>query len=234
MAVDIKVLSAGAVQSMVEAIGTDFERASGHKVSAVFATVGASLKRIEAGEHYDLIALSESAIRTLDTPGRFVPGSIRDLGRTVTGIAVRTGTPHPDISTVEAFKATLLRSKSFSTTDPKGGGSSGIFLAEQLKKLGIADEVNKKTVFGTRGYEVAHIVARGEAELGTTFVSELLTVPGIEVVGRLPPGIDHINMYTAAIMAGSPHKAEAAALLAALTDPADRARWTAAGLEPAF
>ena len=92
----------------------------------------------------------------------FVPGSVTDLGRTVTGVVVQRGRAAPDISTPEAFKQALLKAKSVAYTDPKAGGSGGIMFAALLEKLGIADAVNKKAVLGKRGDEVATIDRRGQ------------------------------------------------------------------------
>jgi molybdate transport system substrate-binding protein len=231
---EIKVLSAGAVQSMVEALGREFERASGHTLDLNFNTAGAQRDRVKSGEVADLVILSESIIADLEKLGLFVPGSVTDLGRTVTGVAVREGAPVPDISTPEAFKQAMLKAKSVAYTDPKAGGSGGVMFAALLERLGIADAVNKKAVLGKRGTEVALSIADGRAEIGTTFISEVLPVKGVKVVGPLPGELHTANTYTAAIHAGSPNRAAATALLRALTDPATRARWTAAGLEPAF
>ena len=230
----LKVLSAGAVQSMVEALGREFERASGVKLDLVINTAGALRDRVAAGEQADLVVLSQSAIAALDKDGRFLPGSVTDLGRTVTGVAIREGAPAPDISTPEAFKQALLKAKSIAYTDPKAGGSGGIMFAALLDKLGIAEAVNKKAVYGKRGAEVAASIAEGRAEIGTTFISEVLPVKGAKVIGPLPGELHNANTYTAAIPATTAHQAEAKALLRALTDPATRGRWTAAGLEPAF
>jgi molybdate transport system substrate-binding protein len=230
----IKVLSAGAVQSMVEALGQDFERASGNKLDLVFNTAGSLRDRVKSGEAADLVILSESIIASLDKSGMFVPGSIINLGRTVTGVAVREGAPVPDISTPAAFKQALLKAKTVAYTDPKAGGSGGIMFAAMLERLGIAEAVNKKAVLGKRGSEVAASIAEGRAEIGTTFISEVLPVKGVKVIGPLPGELHTANTYTAAIPAGSASHAAATALLRALTDPATRARWSAAGLEPAF
>ena len=173
-------------------------------------------------------------MQALDKDGVFVPGSRTDLGRTVTGVAVKEGATAPDISTPAAFKQALLNARGVSYTDPKAGGSSGNFFAGLLQKLGIADEVNKKAVLGKRGYEVAQAVADGRAEIGTTFISEILTVKGVTVLGPLPGELHNVNTYTAAIPAASSQKEAAASLLRALTNPANAARWVAAGLEPAF
>jgi molybdate transport system substrate-binding protein len=230
----IKVMSAGAVQSMVTALGQEFERASGTTLNLIFNTAGTLRERIAGGEPADLVILSQSAIASLDQPGMFVPGSVTDLGRTVTGVAVREGAPVPDISTPAAFKQALLKAKSVAYTDPKAGGSGGIIFAAMLERLGIADAVNKKAVLGKRGTEVAMSIAEGRAEIGTTFISEVLPVKGVKVIGPLPGELHTANTYTAAIPAGSASRAAATALLRALTNPATRARWTAAGLEPAF
>jgi molybdate transport system substrate-binding protein len=230
----LKVLSAGAVQSMVEALGREFERASGNALDITFNTAGSLRDRVKNGEAADLVILSESAIASLDKLGLFVPGSIVNLGRTVTGVAIREGAPVPDISTPEAFKQTLLKAKSVAYTDPNAGGSGGIMFAALLERLGIADAINKKAVLGKRGAEVAASIAEGRAEIGTTFISEVLPVKGAKVVGPLPGDLHSANTYTAAIPAGSQHRQTATALLRALTDPATAARWVAAGLEPAF
>lgn len=230
----IKVMSAGAVQSMVTALGAEFERETGNRLNLIFNTVGALRDRLTAGEQADLVILSASAIEALEKTGLFVPGSGTDLGRTVTGVAVKDGAAVPDISTPEAFKQALLKARSVAYSDPKAGGSSGTFFAALLEKLGIAEAVNKKAVLGKRGYEVAHAVAEGRAEIGTTFISEIIPVKGVKVVGPLPGTLHNVNTYTAAIPAGSPFRDAAKALLRALTNPATRDRWTAAGLEPAF
>ena len=230
----IKVLSAGAVQSMVTALGAEFESDTGHKLNLNFNTVGSLRDRLLASEMADLVILSASAIAALEKTGMFVPGSRTDLGRTVTGVVVQEGAPVPDISTPEAFKQALLQARSVSYSDPAAGGSSGTYFAGLLDKLGIAAAVKNKAVLGKRGYEVAQAVADGRAEIGTTFISEALTVKGAKVLGPLPGELHNANTYTAAIHAKSAAPEAAGALLRKLTDPATRDRWTAAGLEPAF
>jgi molybdate transport system substrate-binding protein len=231
---EIKVMSAGAVESMVKALGAEFERATGYKLDLVFNTAGNLRARFESGETPDLLILPQASIAAYEKQGLFVPGSVRDLGRTVTGVAVREGAAVPDISTPEAFKQALLKAHGVAYSDPKAGGSSGNYFAGLLDKLGIADQVNKNVFLGKRGYEVAQAVADGRVEIGTTFISEMLTVTGVTVVGPLPGYMANTNTYTAAIPAGSASRDAAKALVQALTNPATAARWTAAGLEPAF
>ena len=129
-----------------------------------------------------------------------MPGSVTDLGRTVTGVAVREGAPVPDISTPEAFKQALLKAKTVAYTDPKAGGSGGIMFAALLEKLGIAEAVNKKAVLGSAAPRWRQSIAEGRAEIGTTFISEVLPREGRQVVvGPLPGELHSANTYTAAI-----------------------------------
>lgn len=230
----IKVLSAGAVQSMVTALGREFERETGHKLDLNFNTVGAQRARLQGGEVADLVILSDSAIAALNKSGLFLPGSVTDLGRTVTGVVIKEGAPQPDIATPEVFKQVLLKARSVSYSDPAAGGSSGTYFAGLLDKLGIADAIGEKAILGKRGYEVAEAVADGRAEIGTTFISEALTVRGVKVIGPLPGELHNANTYTAAIHAKSAAPDAARAFIRKLTDPAIRDCWTEAGLEPAF
>jgi len=227
-------MSAGAVEAMVKALAAEHERSSGDTVELNFGTAGGLRDRIQGGEKADLIILPPAAIDGFEKSGMLVPGSRLDLGRTVTGVAIKEGAPVPDISTPEAFRQALLKARTVGFTDPKAGGSSGNFFVKLLEKLGIAEEVGRKTVYGKRGYEVAQAVADGRVEIGTTFVSEILTVKGVKVVGPLPGELHNVNTYTAAILAGSQCRDAAMALLRTLSNPATAPRWTAAGLEPAF
>ncbi|HEY1475750.1 MAG TPA: substrate-binding domain-containing protein [Pseudolabrys sp.] len=230
----LKVLSAGAVKSMVEALGPEFGRASGNKLDVTFGTAFAQRERVIGGAAADVVILSESIVAELEKLGLTLAGSARNLGRTVTGVIVPEGAAMPDISTVEAFKQALLDAKSVAYTDPKAGGSGGIMFAGLLQTLGIADAVNAKAVLCKGGLDVSTKIAEKRAEIGTTFISEALPVKGLKVVGPLPGELHNANTYTAAIHKAANERAGAAAFIAALTDPATRPRWTAAGLEPAF
>lgn len=230
----IKVMSAGAVKTMVAALGAEFERESGNTIDYNFGTAGALRERVKGGEVADLVVVSQSAIAELAKLGLVVPATVTDLGRTVTGVIVREGSPKPDISTPEAFKQALRKARSVAYTDPKAGGTGGIMFAALLEKLGLAAEVNAKAVLGKGGFDVSQIVADGRAEIGTTFISEALPVKGLTVLGPLPGDLHNTNGYTAAVHTKAANPVIAEAFLRALTASATRARWTAAGLEPAF
>jgi molybdate transport system substrate-binding protein len=230
----IKVMSAGAVKSMVAALGAEFDRDGGDTLDLNFGTAGALGERVKNGENSDLVVLSQSGIAALAGLGLVVPATVTDLGRTVTGVIVREGAPRPDISTPDAFIEALRKARSVAYTDPKAGGSGGIMFAALLQKLGLADLVNAKAVLGKGGADVSQIVADGRAELGTTFISEALPVKGLTVVGPLPGELHNTNTYTAAVHAKASNPAGAEAFLRKLIGPATRLRWSEAGLEPAF
>ncbi len=227
---DIKVMSAGACEGPVHELAPEFTAATGHPVGLNFSTVGALRDRFKGGEQTDVIILSVPAIEALEREGRLLAGSRLVLGHAACGVAVRDGMLMPDISTVEAFKRALLHTQTVGATDPAHGGSSGIYLADLLKRLGIHDAVQPKMVLGRNGREVGLSVARGEAELGITFTSEFVPLEGVRVVGPLPKEIAYVNGYAAALPAGSPSEA-ARAFMTFLASPSAKARFRAFGLE---
>src|SRR5215218_2037646 len=195
----IKVMSAGAVEGPVSELAPEFTRASGHDVELVFNTVGALKERFTGGEKTDVIILSAPAIEALDKEGRVAKGSRADLGRASCGVAVRDGMMMPNISTVEGFKRMLKFAVSIAANDPAHGGSSGIYLADLLKRMGLYEEVHPKLKLYKTGRDCALALVHGDAEVGITFTSEFIAVPGTRVVGPFPKEIGYVNGYAAAI-----------------------------------
>src|SRR5205814_1370292 len=137
-------LTAGAFKQVLLALVPDFEKQSGHKVILENDTVGALSKRIEGGETFDVAVLTPAAVNDLATKGKLAAGSGVNLARVGVGVMVRAGAPKPDISTVDAFKRALIAAKSVAYIDPASGGSSGIYVAGLLDRLGIAAEIRPK------------------------------------------------------------------------------------------
>jgi molybdate transport system substrate-binding protein len=231
-AAEIKVLSAGAFKQVVLALVPDFERQTGHKVTVENDTVGALTKRIEGGEGFDVAVLTPAAVSDLASKGKFVPGSGTNLARVGIGVVVKDGAPKPDISSVEAFKKALLAAKSVAYIDPVAGGSSGIYVAGLIDKLGIAAEVGPKAKL-IHGGAVAEHIANGEAELGIHQISEILPVKGTTLVGPLPADIQNYTVYAAGLGASAKESDAAKALLKALSGPAAADVLKAKGMEPA-
>jgi molybdate transport system substrate-binding protein len=229
---EIKVLTAGAFKQVLLALVPDFERTSGHKVTVENDTVGALTKRIAGGEAFDLAVLTPKAVDDLAKEGKFAAGSRANLARVGVGVVVKDGTPKPDISSVAAFKQALLAAKSVAYIDPAAGGSSGIYVAGLLDKLGIAADVKPKAKL-IPGGAVAEHVAKGEAELGIHQISEILPVKGVTLVGPLPAEIQNYTVYAAGIGAHAKESDAAKALLKALSGPAAAEVLKSKGMEPA-
>jgi molybdate transport system substrate-binding protein len=231
-AAEIKVLTAGAFKQVLLVLVPDFEKQTGHKVILENDTVGALTKRIEGGEAFDLAVLTPAAVNDLSTKGKFVAGSRTNLGRVGVGVVVKEGAPKPDISSVDAFTKTLLAAKSVAYIDPAAGGSSGIYVAGLLDKLGIAADVKPKAKL-IPGGAVAEHIARGEAEIGIHQISEILPVKGITLIGPLPADIQNYTVYAAGLGANGKESEAAKALLKTLSGPGAADVLKSKGMEPA-
>jgi molybdate transport system substrate-binding protein len=226
----IKVMSAGAVEGPVSELAPEFTRASGHEVELRFDTVGAHKARLLQGEKTDVVILSLPAIEALDQDGRLLAGSRTDLGRASCGVAVRDGMMMPNIATLEGFRRMLKFAVSIAANDPAHGGSSGIYLAGLLQRMGLADEVGRKLKLYQTGRDCALALVRGEAEIGITFTSEFLAVPGTRVVGALPKEIEYVNGYAGAIAKDAAVE-PARAFLSFLSSPSSKQCFKSFGLD---
>ena len=220
-AAEISVLSGGAAQSPLVAALPAFEARSGHKVRIAFAPAGEIAKRVGAGEVFDLLVMPAENIDGYEKQGKVVPGSRAPLGKVGIGVAVNERAPSPDISTPEAFRQALLAAQSIVYIDP-ARGTSGKHFAGVLQQLGIAEQINAKTTLGSGGYVVAP-VGKGEIELGVHQITEILPVPGVKLVGPLPPALQKWTTYTAVAMPGASAPDAARELVVFLTGPQARA-----------
>lgn len=199
-AAQVNVLISGGFSTAYRQVLPEFERTTG---IAVVTGSGASqgsgpqtiAAQLQRGVPADVVILSREGLAELVTSGRIVAGTDVDLARVPLAAAVRAGAPKPDVSTVEALRQTLLRAKSIAVP----GSTSGIYLTTKLfPQLGIADRITVKIT--ERGSQSAAMVAAGEADLVVQPVSELMNVPEIEVVGRLPQQVQLVQTFAAAIV----------------------------------
>jgi molybdate transport system substrate-binding protein len=216
---EIKVLTAGAMKSVVLALQGGFEIASGHRLVVDNDTAGGLVKRIEAGEAFDMAIITPAAIDGLIGKGKIVAGSRAAVAKVGVGVAVKEGAPKPDLSSVEAFKRALLAARTVAYIDPASGGSSGIYVAGLLNKLGIADDIKPKERLQAGGY-VAEKVAKGEAEIAIHQISEILPVKGVTLAGPLPEEIQHYTVYAAGLSAAARDPGAAQAWIDYLKGPA--------------
>jgi molybdate transport system substrate-binding protein len=228
---DLRVLTAGAFKPVVQALVPLFERSSGEQVIVDNDTAGGLLRRIAGGEPFDLAVLPPAAVGVLAAEGWVATAGGQVLGSTGVGIVVAAGTPPPDIATTGALRQALLDAKSIAYIDPASGGSSGIFVASLLQRLGIADQVKAKTVL-VPGGRVAEHVAAGEAVLGIHQISEIVPVQGVVLVGPLPGDVQSTTTYAAAVAAASRQSAAAQAFIALLAGPDGAAAMRQNGLTP--
>ncbi|TMJ73244.1 MAG: ABC transporter substrate-binding protein, partial [Alphaproteobacteria bacterium] len=189
-AAEVKVLSAGALRPLLQDLAPDFEKSSGNRLTFDFATAGGVEERVASGEAVDVALLTEPRIKKLAGEGKIAKDSIALIGRAKIGLAVKKGAPRPDIGSVEAFKRTLLAAGSVGYTDPATGGTSGIHIASVFERLGIASELKPKLrpIAGSAGHppSVGGAVALGVAEIGLQPISEMMGIPGIDIVGAIP------------------------------------------------
>ena len=229
----LKVFCARSMTHAVNNLADDFRRETGHQVDITFGPVGTLQAKLAQGETTDVLILGAPAMAMMEQKGCFVAGTRTDVSRVSIGVAVREGAAAPDISTADAFRNTLLRARAIAFTHASVGGTAAVYLPQLFKRMGIADEVDRKAKPQQSGAAVAECVARGEAEIGITLIPEILPIKGAHVIGKLPAALADDTTYTAAVSAGSAEPAAASAFIAALARPTTRDVWQAAGFERA-
>jgi molybdate transport system substrate-binding protein len=180
-----------------------------------------------------MLIAPQPGIDALVRAGKVTAANVTVLARAGISVAVRKGSPRPDISSAEAFKRALLAANSITYLNPKDGGASGIHFAKVLDRLEIADQVRAKTVLASKADAIGVMVASGQAEIGVLQFQLLFAVPGIEIVGPLPGELQNTTIFSAAVL-GSAKEAEASKALATfLRAPEAAVVFKAMGLEPA-
>lgn len=231
-AAELKVLCALGVKEVMEDLGPKFERASGHKLTIAFANLGNITKRVQGGEAADIIILPRQGIDRLVKDGKANAADVTVIARGGLGVAVRKGTPKPDISTPEALRRALLAAKMITFLDPAGGGVSGTHFVKVLDRLGIADQMRPKTILHRNSGEAAAFLVEGKAEMGVNLIQELLPKTGIDLVGPLPGDLQYNIVYATAITAGARDAAAAKAVVEFLRTPEAAVVIKAKGMEP--
>ena len=165
-----------------------------------------------------MLVLSPKGIEDYIKSGKIVAGSKAKLAKVGVGVMVKEGAPKPDISSVEAFKQALLKAKSVGYIDPASGGSSGIYVANLLDKLGIADQIKPKAKL-QKGGHVSDLVKAGEAEIGIHQNSEIVGQAGVTLVGPLPKEIQNYTTYAVGVGADAKQAEAAKAFIKVLTGP---------------
>jgi len=223
-AAEVKVLTARAIATVLSEIGPEFERATGHKLNVISSFGPVFARRISAGEPFDVVVSPPPIIDGLIKDGKVIADSRASLVRSGIGVEVRAGAPKPDISSVETFKRALLNAKSIGYL--KVGG-----VPQLIDRLGITDAIKSK-VTAPDSDIVSELVAKGELELGVMVITQILTTPGVELVGPLPPEIQFYTTFTAGVSANSKAPDAARDLIKFLTGPIALPVVKSQGMEP--
>src|SRR6266567_369125 len=222
-------ISSMATRHVLAELADTYTRQSGQQVTIVSAGGVDAVRRVQEGEAFDFVVLAADAIERLAAGGRVDPGSRTDLARSGVAIAVAAGATRPDISNESAVRDAVLRARSIGYST----GPSGAHLVRLFERWGIGDAIAPRTVQAPPGVPIGTLVARGDVELGFQQLSELMHLPGIEVIGLLPAEIRAVTIFSAAVCTVSRRRAAAEALLAFLASPEADATKRRHGMQPA-
>jgi molybdate transport system substrate-binding protein len=217
-AAEVKVFTSVALTAVFNEISPIFEQKTGHKLIIDFNLAAVQKKRLVEGDRADVIILTRSMMEDLAKEKKLAPGSLVNVAGTPVALAARAGVPKPDISTVEAFKQTLLSARSLSYADPAKGGLSGVVASKAIERLGIAEQMKAKTTL-VPGAQSPELVAKGEVELGIAQASEIVPIAGTQLVGPLPGELGSLTLFTGAVGAETQSGAAAKAFIDFLSGP---------------
>lgn len=228
----LRILSGGAAQAVVEKIAEEFRRETGHEISGEFSAVGAMRDKLVAGAAADVVILTAALIDELAATGHVVAGSRTDLGKVGTGVAVRAGTPLPDVSNPEALRGNLLAASKIACPDP-AVATAGKVVMRMAELLGISGQIKSKMQFFPNGYAAMKWLAAssGSLEMGITQVTEILPNAGVKLAGQLPDALQMKAVYSAGLGMRAANAGVAQAFIARLVAPAARPVLMACGYE---
>ena len=227
-AAEIRVWTTRAIATVLAEIGSEFERATGHRLIITTDLPPAFLRRARAGEPFDVLITGSEPIDDWIRDGRIVAKTRTAIARSGIGVEVRAGSPKPDVSTVDGFKRTLLNAKSIAFL--KVG--SGVHLDGVVARLGISEAIAAKTIRPDTDI-VSELVAKGDVEIGMVVVTQILTTPGVDLVGPLPSELQAYVTFVAGISSESKAPDGASQLIKFLLGPRAAAVITSQGMEPA-
>jgi molybdate transport system substrate-binding protein len=227
---EITLVAPGGIRAPIEQLIPGFEKQSGYHVKATFGSGLGTKAQVVRGDAFDVPIVQPPCPEVLAS-GNVVANSATALASVTIGVALQKGAPKPDISTPAAVKRTLLAAKSIAYPDPAGGAAAGVTFEETLKKLGIFDQLQAKITRAQGGAGAMALAAKGEVEIGVTFLSEMQDA-GIEVVGPLPAEIAPPVRFVGFVSAHAKDPAAANALLAYLSSSDAATVYRANGLQP--
>ncbi len=215
-AAEITVLCSNGLRAVMQDLVPEFERTSGDRVSVTYSVSAELKKRIDGGERFDLAVLTPALVDDLIRTGRAAADSRVVIARSGMALAVRRGSPKPDMSSVAALRTALIRSRSIAFARE---GAGGVFFTALIQRLGVGDAIASTLKPLTTGTDVSQAVARGEAALGVLPLSEVLSAQGVELGGMFPSEVQDYAVMVGAVNQTTPRAANARALLTFLMAP---------------
>jgi molybdate transport system substrate-binding protein len=226
--VELKVLSGNGPKAAVRELCSQFEKATGNKIDLRFGVNPEVKRRIDAGESFDVVVGNPPIVDALIKDGTVI-GPRSDIGRSGLGVAVKSGAPKPDISSVAAFKQALLASKAVAFP---GKGASGIYFISLLDRLGIKAKMQGK-LKPMEAEDTVEVVARGEADMVVVVATRIVDVPGVDVVGPIPDELQTKIGFAAGLAKNAKDVDAAKGLIRFLSAPSAAATLKAKGVDPA-
>ncbi len=228
---DLVVPSAAAVRAGLMNLPQRFEAATGNHLRFEFGTAGTTRDKVTSGAPFDLAIAPPAQIADLTKRGFLVEGKGGPLGTTKLGIAVKIGAIKPALISPDDFKAALLNADSVGLADPSTGATTGIYFAKLLTELGIAETLKLKVKVYPDGNGAMEALARGEVAIAAGQISEIMPVPGVELVAPLPDAIQLKTVYAVGLSAKSPNREAAEKLLEIMGNSESKAALKASGFD---
>ncbi|AMN42146.1 molybdate ABC transporter substrate-binding protein [Rhodoplanes sp. Z2-YC6860] len=227
-ATELKVIAGGSMTAVLNELGPQFERTSGHKVTVQFGSTPQLIKQVASDTPFDVGVVPVEVFKDAAARERFAPGPTVDIARVGYGVAVRAGAPKPDVSSPEALKQTLRNTPSIAMLPESAAGA---YVLSVFAKLGIADAMKAKIKLQSTPAQIPQAVAKGDAELGV-FLTNVLAAPGVELAGPFPGDLQQELVFSAAVATKSAEADAAKAFISFLRTPASLTAIKAKGMTP--
>ncbi len=213
---ELKIMTPRSMWTVLNEIGPQFERSSGYKLNVQTDIAATLADRIIGGERFDIFIGPQVQMDRVIKSNKVLPDTRRAIAHSGIGVQIRAGAPKPDISTVDAFKDALLKAKSIGYL--KQAGTSGAYLHGLFERLGIDGAIAHKVVRPEKDI-VSELVAKGEIELGVVVITQIMTTPGVDLVGPIPHEVQSYVRWTGAVSTTSVAPQTALELIKFLTGP---------------